>query len=88
MLRLVGRYVGFGRGQSREELDDFMDEFDQEESAILRDYDPDRFDRRQINCALAKLASGSCEEALDEIHNTGLDRIARRAATQRADPDN
>jgi pRiA4b ORF-3-like protein len=46
-----------------------------------------RFDRRQVNRALSKLATGSYAEALDEIHNPGVDRIPRRAATQRPDPD-
>jgi hypothetical protein len=54
---------------------------------VLSDYDPDRFDRRLINRALGKLAAGSYEEALDEIHNPGVDRIPRRAATQRPGPD-
>jgi hypothetical protein len=76
-------YAGFGRGQSAEDLD----EFDDEEPDILSDYDPDRFDRRQINRALGKLAAGSYEEALDEIHNPGVVRIPRRAATQRPGPD-
>ena len=64
-----------------------MDELDDEESDSFSDYDPDRFDRRQINRALSKLATGSYAEALDEIHNLGVDRIPRRAATQHSDPD-
>jgi Plasmid pRiA4b ORF-3-like protein len=80
-------YAGFGRGQSAGDLDEFMDEFDDEESDSFSDYDPERFDRRQINRALSKLATGSYAEALDEIHNPGVDRIPRRAATQRPDPD-
>jgi hypothetical protein len=39
------------RGASPEELDDFADEFDEEEADILSDYDSDRFDRRQVNRA-------------------------------------
>jgi hypothetical protein len=39
-----------------EDLDDFEDEFDDEESDSSGDYDPNRFDRRQINRALGKLA--------------------------------
>ena len=80
-------YAGVGRGRSAEDLDDFADEFDDEESDSSGDYDPNRFDRRQINRALGKLAAGSYEEALDEIHNPGVDRIPRRAATQRPGPD-
>ena len=49
-------YVGFGHGQSREELDDFMDEFDDDDSDFIGDHRPDKFDRRQINRALGKLA--------------------------------
>ena len=79
-------YARFGGGRSDEDLEDFMDEFDDEESDSFSDYDPDRFDRRQINRALGKLATGSYEEALDEIHNPGVDRISRRAATHRTDP--
>jgi hypothetical protein len=81
-------YPGFGRGQSADNLDDLMDEFDEEESESFSDYDPDRFNRRQINRALAKLATGSYEEALDEIHHPSVDRISRRTAAQRSDPDN
>jgi hypothetical protein len=80
-------YAGFSRGQSDEDLDDFMDALDDEELDVSSDYDPDRFDRRQINRALGKLVSGSYEEALDEIHNPGVDRIPRRAATQRPGSD-
>jgi len=75
-------YVGVSRGAPPEDFDDFADEFDEEEADILSEYDPDRFDRRQINRALGKLAAGSYEEALDEIHHPGVDRIPRRAATQ------
>jgi hypothetical protein len=80
-------YAGFGRGQSDEDLEDFMDALDDEELDCSSDYDPDRFDRRQINRALGKLASGSYEEAHDEIHNPSVDRIPRRAATQPHDSD-
>jgi hypothetical protein len=80
-------YAGFGRVPSEEDLDDFMDALDDEELEVSSDYDPDRFDRRQINRALGKLATGSYEGALYEIHNPGGDRIPRRVATQRPDPD-
>jgi hypothetical protein len=80
-------YAGAGRGPSAEDLDDFADEFDDEESDSSGDYDPNRFDRRQINRALGKLVAGSYEEALDEIHNPGVDRNPRRAATRRHGPD-
>jgi len=80
-------YPGVSRGASPEDLDDFADGFDEDEADILSDYDPDRFDRRQTNRALGKLATGSYKEALDEIHHPGVDRIPRRAATQHLGPD-
>jgi Plasmid pRiA4b ORF-3-like protein len=80
-------YVGVGRGHSYEGVDDFVDEFDAEESDVFSDYDPDRFDRRHVNRALAKLATGSYEKALDEIHNPGIGRIPRRSSTRHPDPD-
>jgi hypothetical protein len=79
-------FAGVRRG-SFPDLDDFIDEFDDDDTEDPGDYDPDRFDRRLINRALGILAAGSYEEALDEIHNPGVDRIPRRAATQRAGPD-
>jgi hypothetical protein len=60
---------------SEEDLDDFMDALDDEEPSVSIDYHPDRFDRRQNNRALNKRATGSYEEALDEIHHQSLDRI-------------
>jgi hypothetical protein len=80
-------YVGVSCGASREDFDDFADEFDDAESDGSGDYDPNRFDRRQINRALGKLAAGSYEEALDEIHHPGVDRIPGRAATPRPGSD-
>jgi len=71
----------------RMDLDDFMAALDDEEPNVSSDYHPDRFDRRQNNRALNKLATGSYEEALDEIHHQSVDRIPRRVATQRPDPD-
>ena len=76
-------YAARGRGRSPEDLD----EFDDEEFDGSSDYDPDRFDRRLLNRALGKLAAGSYEEALDEIHNPGIGRISGRATTQRSHPD-
>ena len=46
-----------------------MVEFNDEDSD---DYHPDKFDRRQINRALGKPASGSYELLLNEIHDTDL----------------
>jgi hypothetical protein len=80
-------YAAAGRRTLPEDLHDLADEFDDEESDSSGDYDPNRFDRRQINRALGKLAAGSYEEALDEIHHPGVDRIPGRAATQRPGSD-
>jgi hypothetical protein len=68
-------YAGFGRERSAEDLDDLAGKFGDEEPDILSDYNPERFDRRQINPALGKLAAGSYEEALEEIHDPAVDRI-------------
>lgn len=83
-----GYFAARSRGQWIEELDDFDAELDDEYSERFDNYDPDRFDRRQINRALHKLAAGSYREALDEIQDPGFDRIPRRATTQGPDPDN
>jgi hypothetical protein len=80
-------FVARSHRQSIEELDDFEEELDDEYFDSFEDYDPDRFDRRRINRALHKLAAGSYQEALDEIHYPSTDRIPRRAATQRPDSD-
>src|ERR1017187_2108791 len=80
-------YAGFGRWRSAEDLDDLADKFGDEEPGILSDCNPKRFDRRQVNRALGKLVAGSYEEAVDEIHSPAVDRIPRRAATQRPSPD-
>ncbi len=58
-------YAGFGRGRSDEEIKDLMDEFDDEESDSFSDYDPERFDRRQINRALGGRRR----------YNTGITRL-------------
>jgi len=82
------QYSAIGGGESREELDGLIDDVeDDEEWDILSRYHPDRFDRRLINRALAKLALGSYGEALDEIHDSGADRGARRSVAQRSDPN-
>jgi hypothetical protein len=75
------------RERSAEGFDEIMDEFDEEESDHFSGFNPDWFDRRQINRALAKLATGSYEEALDEIHYPSVDRISRRTAAEHPDPD-
>jgi hypothetical protein len=80
-------YARVGRGRPAENLDDFVDEFDDEESDGSSEYDPNRFDRKLISRALAKVATGSYEEALDEIHDPSVDRNPRWTATHRANPD-
>jgi hypothetical protein len=82
-----GRFAARVRRQSMEGLDDFEEELDDEDFDSVDDYDSDRFDRRRINRALQTLAAGSYQEALDEIHYSSADRIPRRGATQRPDPD-
>jgi|SRR5271165_2978833 len=82
-----GHYARVGRRQSTEDLDDFEDDFDEVDAESSSGYDPNRFERRQTNRALRKLAAGSYPEALDEIHYPSADRIPRRATAQRADPE-
>jgi hypothetical protein len=60
-------YARFDPERSDEDLDEIMDEFDETEPDSFSDYNPDRFKRRQINRALAKLATGSYEEALIQV---------------------
>jgi hypothetical protein len=73
--------AGLCRVHPRRELDELMEEFEDEDS---QDYHPGKFERRRINRALGKLASGSYEEALDEIHGADSDPIAWILATQRS----
>ena len=55
-------YTLIGESRSRQEFEEFLDdEVDDEEWAILRDYHPDRFDRRAVNRRLAALAAPSQE---------------------------
>ena len=63
------RYCGKGRGESGDDLDEWDDDLDEEKSDTESSYHPDRFDRRQVNRALALLAAGSYDGALDEIHS-------------------
>lgn len=55
--------------KSRKGLDEWDDDLDEEESDEESRYHTDRFDQRQVNRALALLAAGSYDGALDEIHN-------------------
>ena len=81
-------YAKVGRSRLPEDVDDWIDhEFEDDELDGSGDYDPNRFDRKLINRALAKLATGSYEEALDEIHHPSVDRNPRWTATHRAGPD-
>jgi len=65
------QYELIGSGEAREELEDLVDDLDDEEWNRSSGYHPERFDRVKLNRVLAKLASGSYEEALDEIHDPG-----------------
>ena len=77
-----------GRSRLPEDVDDWIDdEFEDDERDGSSDYHPNQFDRKLINRALAKLATGSYEEALDEIHNPSADRNPGWTATHRAGPD-
>jgi hypothetical protein len=68
-------YARVGRSRLPKDVDDWIDdEFEDDERDGSSDYDPNRFDQKLINRALAKLAPGSYEEALDEIHNPSADR--------------
>lgn len=67
------RYCARGRGESGEDIEDWDDDLDDEDSVTGDSYLPDRFDRRRVNRALALLASGSYAGALDEIHHSAAD---------------
>ncbi|MDM0118012.1 plasmid pRiA4b ORF-3 family protein [Variovorax sp. J22R133] len=55
-------YTLIGESRSRQEFEDLLDdEVEDEEWAILRHYQPDRFDRRAVNRRLAALAAPSQE---------------------------
>ena len=47
-----------GGRESRDDWEDMIDDFDEDEWEQLSHYHPDRFDRRAINRMLAKLAPG------------------------------
>jgi hypothetical protein len=69
------RYCDIGSGESREDLDDWVDtnDLDDEELKILARYHPDRFDRRAIIRALAQLPAGSYEGERREVHDSDVD---------------
>ena len=67
------QYELIGGGDSREELEDLVDDLEDEDWEILREYHPEQFDRARLNRALARLASGSMQEARDEIDDPGSD---------------
>ena len=69
------RYCDIGSGESREDLDDWVDtnDLDDEEFEILGRYYPDRFDRRAINRALAQLSAESTEGDRREVHDSDVD---------------
>jgi hypothetical protein len=69
------RYCDIGSGESREDLNDWVDtnDLDDEELEILGRYHPDRFDRRAINRALAQLSAESTEGDRREVHDSDVD---------------
>jgi hypothetical protein len=68
------RYKAMGSGESRAELEDFIDDVDDEEWEIARQYHPDRFDRRAINRALVALELRSPGGSYHEIHRPSSHR--------------
>ena len=67
------RRSGAATRKSRRGIDEWDDDLDEEASVAESRYHTDRFDQRQVNRALALLASGSYDGALDEIHNSATD---------------
>ena len=67
------KYSAIGSRMSRDDVDELVDELDGEDWEIQRRCNPDRFDRRRVNRALAHLAAGSCEGAVHEIHHSTSD---------------
>ena len=57
-------------GEDREEL---FEEFDDEEWETERRYDPNRFDRRQVNRALSLLAAEPTQGDAHELHDSAVD---------------
>jgi len=74
-MRNRARYCDIGSGESREDLDDWVDtnDLDDEELEILGRYHPDQFDRRAINLALTQLSAGSTEGDRREVHDSDAD---------------
>jgi Plasmid pRiA4b ORF-3-like protein len=68
------RYKAMGSGESREELEDLIDDVDEDDWEIARQYNPDRFDRRAINRALAALELRSLGGSYYEIHDQSSHR--------------
>src|SRR3984885_8040414 len=62
------RYKAMGSGESREELEDLIDDVDEDDWEIARQYHPDRFDRGAINRALAALELRSPGGSYHEIN--------------------
>ena len=67
------RYSALGSGMSREDGDDLVEAFDDEEGEIEGRYHPNRFDRRQVNRALAQLAADPTQGDAHEMHDSAVD---------------
>ena len=67
------RYSAVSNGMSGEDREELFEELDDEEWEIERRYDPNRFDRRQVNRALAQLAAISTQGGTHEIHDSAVD---------------
>jgi hypothetical protein len=53
------QFAAIGRGESREDLEDLIDDVEDDEWETLARYHPDRFDRRRVNRALASISPAS-----------------------------
>ena len=67
------RYSALGSGMSREDGDDLVEAFDDEEGEIEGRYHPNRFDRRQVNRALSQLAADPTQGDAHEMHDSAVD---------------
>jgi hypothetical protein len=74
-------YARFDRERSDEDLDEIMDEFNEAESDSFSDYDPDRFNRRQINRALVSIIAARDGASSDRTCRGDAPRQAGRGGS-------
>ena len=67
------RYSALDSGMPREDGDDLVEAFDDEEGEIEGRYHANRFDRRQVNRALAQLAADPTQGDAHEMHDSAVD---------------